>query len=122
MKFGGVDMKVLDLDMDYFMTEIAHTPFSCTERLEEDFYSESVWKAEKVRSFLEDNLGLSQKHKIPGRIVSGHNEALFFWEELINGKKLSDPFDVVHVDSHADLGLGDALWSFFAKFVSYTSD
>lgn len=26
-------MKVLDLDMDYFMTEIAHTPFSCEERL-----------------------------------------------------------------------------------------
>ena len=26
-------MRVLDLDMDYFMTEIASTPFSCEERL-----------------------------------------------------------------------------------------
>lgn len=29
-------MRVLDLDMDYFMTEIASTPFSCEERLDED--------------------------------------------------------------------------------------
>lgn len=28
LKLGGVDMRVLDLDMDYFMTEIANTPFS----------------------------------------------------------------------------------------------
>lgn len=105
-------MKVLDLDMDYFMTEIAHTPFSYTERLEEEFYGESVWSAEKVRSFLEQNLGLSKERRIPGRIVKGHNESLFFWEELITAKKLSDPFDVVHVDSHADLGLGDASGDF----------
>lgn len=108
-------MRVLDLDMDYFMTEIANTPFSCKERLAEEDYGNSVWSAEEVREFLEHNLGLSKTHKIPGKIVSGHNEALFFWEELINGKKLSDPFDVVHVDSHADLGLGGAAWSFLQK-------
>ena len=75
----------------------------------------SVWDEKEVRQFLEQNLGLSQSRKIPGRIVSDHNEALFFWEELINNKKLSDPFDVVHVDSHADLGLGGAAWSFLQK-------
>ena len=101
-------MRVLDLDMDYFMIEIANTPFSCKERLAEEDYGNSVWSAEEVRQFLEQNLGLSKAHKIPGRIVSGHNESLFFWEELINSKKLSDSFDVVHVDSHAELGLGDA--------------
>lgn len=105
-------MKILDLDMDYFMTEIANTPFSCEERLDEEYYGGSVWTEEKVRQFLERNLGLSKTNKIPGRIVEGHNEALFFWEELINSKRLSDSFDVVHVDSHADLGLGDASWSF----------
>lgn len=105
-------MRVLDLDMDYFMTEIANTPFSYDGRLDEDDYGNSVWSDEDVRQFLEHNLGLSKRHKIPGRIVRGHNEALFFWEELVNSKKLSDPFDVVHVDSHADLGLGDASWSF----------
>lgn len=97
-------MKVLDLDMDYFMTEIAHTPFSCEERLDEGYYGSTVWTEGEVRQFLEQNLGLSKTNKIPGRIVKGHNAALFFWEELINIKRLSDPFDVVHVDSHADLG------------------
>lgn len=101
-------MKVLDLDMDYFMTEIAHTPFSCADRLDEKYYGDSVWSADKVCQFLEHNLGLSKHHKIPGRIVCGHNESLFFWEELISTGKLIDPFEVIHVDSHADLGLGDA--------------
>lgn len=43
MKLGSVDMRVLDLDMDYFMTEIANTPFSCKERLAEEDYGNSVW-------------------------------------------------------------------------------
>ena len=50
-------MKVLDLDMDYFMTAIAHTPFSCDERLDEEDYGDSVWSADEVRHFLEHNLG-----------------------------------------------------------------
>lgn len=100
-------MRVLDVDMDYFMTEIAHTPYSSTERLVEEDYGSSVWPADKVRLFLEKNLGLSKEHKIPGRVVCGHNESLFFWEELIQSGKLIEPFDVIHVDSHADLGLGD---------------
>ena len=99
-------MIVLDLDMDYFMETIANTPFNYTGRLEDDYYVESVWSETRVRSFFESNLGLSKENKIQGRIVKGHNEALFFWEELIAQGKLSDPFEVVHVDSHADLGLG----------------
>lgn len=105
-------MRVLDVDMDYFMTEIAHTPFSSMERLDEGDYGSSVWPADKVRLFLEKNLGLSKENKIPGRVVCGHNESLFFWEELIQSGKLIEPFDVIHVDSHADLGLGDPSGAF----------
>ena len=99
-------MKVLDLDMDYFMEHIACIPFSVSDRLDEDNYGDTVWSEERVRNFLENNLGLSKKNKIPGRVVVGHNESLFFWEELLEQGKLTDPFEVVHVDSHADLGLG----------------
>lgn len=98
--------------MDYFMSKIAHTSFSYTDRLDEEEYGDSVWSQIKVRQFFEKNLGLSKVNKIPGRIVSGHNESLIFWEELIAGGKLIDPFDVIHVDSHADLGLGDSSWAF----------
>lgn len=99
-------MKVLDLDMDYFMEHIACILFSVSDRLDEDNYGDTVWSEERVRNFLENNLGLSKKNKIPGRVVVGHNESLFFWEELLEQGKLTDPFEVVHVDSHADLGLG----------------
>ena len=99
-------MKVLDLDMDYFMEHIACIPFSVSDRLDEDNYGDTVWSEERVRNFLENNLGLSKKNTIPGRVVVGHKESIFFWEELLEQGKLTDPFEVVHVDSHADLGLG----------------
>ncbi len=100
-------MKVLDLDMDYFMDSIAtDISFTTSTRLSEADYGDAVWSADKVRLFLEHNLGLSKDNKLPGRIVVGHDEALYFWEELLAAGKLEDPFEVIHVDSHADLGLG----------------
>ena len=100
-------MKILDLDMDYFMTDVAtHIGENTEQRLDEIAYGNSVWSEEQVRSFLEHNLGLSKEHKLKGRIVSGHNESLFFWKELIQQGKLIYPFEVIHIDSHADLGLG----------------
>lgn len=97
-------MKVLDLDMDYFMTSVACIPFNVSDRLSEEEYGDTVWSEEQVRVFLEENLGLSKDNKIPGRIVVNHNESLFFWEELVSKGKLEEPFEVVHVDSHGDLG------------------
>lgn len=55
---------------------------------------------------MENNLGSSKNNKIKGRIISGHNESLFFWKELIAKGELTTSFEVIHVDSHADLGLG----------------
>lgn len=99
-------MRILDIDMDYFMEDIAHTSDTITERLSEEDYGDCVWSKERVYSFIENNLGLSKEKKIKGRIVTGHNEALIFWKELIAHNELTVPFEVVHVDSHADLGLG----------------
>ena len=109
-------MRILDLDMDYFMDSVAtFVPESSEQRLDEENYSKTVWSSESVRTFLERNLGLSKSTKIKGRIVSGHNEALHFWQELINTGKLDVPFEVIHVDSHADLGLGYDSWTFIMK-------
>lgn len=100
-------MRVLDVDMDYFMTRIAINPSSCeTERLDEEGFGSAVWSARRVYDFLENNLGLSKERKVPGRIVTGHDKALYFWKELIEQGRLEKPFEVIHVDSHADLGLG----------------
>lgn len=106
-------MKVLDLDMDYFMDKIASGKSGeNTERLSEEEYGGSVWSEKSIRAFLENNLGLSKEKKIRGRIVVGHNESLIYWKELIDSGRLSIKFDVVHVDSHADLGLGEKSWMY----------
>lgn len=100
-------MKVLDLDMDYFLDcPVCERSHDTNARVTDEEVIKSVWSEERVRLFLEHNLGLSTTKRKQGRIVHGHNEALFFWEELIKKKKLVSPFDVVHVDSHADLGFG----------------
>lgn len=113
-------MKILDIDMDYFMENIAHTSDYVTERLPEEDYGGCVWTEQQVRSFLENNLGLTKRNKIKGRVVAGHNEALAFWKELIATNDLSVPFEVVHVDSHADLGLGfDSLYYIMRYLLSY---
>ncbi len=106
-------MKILDLDLDYFMGDIStNIPESSTERLSEEYYGASVWEEDRIRCFLENNLGLSTNRKIKGRVVSGHNESLFFWKGLIEKGELTTPFEVVHVDSHADLGLGYSSWKY----------
>lgn len=111
-------MKLLDLDMDYFMDDIAiGTPESITQRLSEESYGNSVWSEKRVRDFLENNLGLSKSNKIKGRIVTGHNESLFFWKELIEKGELTPPFEVVHIDSHADLGLGYSSWTYILDYL-----
>lgn len=106
-------MKILDLDMDYFMAKIAtDIEESSNERLNEKDYGNCVWTNNCIRCFLEENLGLSKTNKVKGRIVRNHNEALFFWKELIYKGKLDTPFEVIHVDSHADLGLGYSSWTY----------
>lgn len=104
-------MKVLDLDMDYFMDSIAYDiSEDSQERLSEQDYGDKVWTKARVVEFLENNLGLSKENKIKGRLVIGHNESLFFWKELLEAGNLTSPFEVIHVDSHADLGLRYPSW------------
>ena len=113
-------MKILDIDMDYFMERIASVNDDVIERLSEEDYGGCVWTEQRVRSFLENNLGLSKRNKIKGRIVAGHNEALFFWKELIASNALTTPFEVIHVDSHADLGLGfDSIYHIRKYLLAY---
>lgn len=100
-------MKVLDLDMDYFLDHpVFRKDVYSTERVDDIEVINSVWEENRVRTFLENNLGLSKKNKKEGRIVQGHDGALFFWKELIDKNLLRAPFSVVHIDSHSDLGLG----------------
>lgn len=104
-------MKILDIDMDYFLNEIPFSiPSNCKDRLDDEYFI--PWSREKVISFLENNLGLSKINKIQGKIITHHHEALYYWRDLINSLELNAPFEIAHVDSHADLGLGFSSWVF----------
>ena len=63
-------MRVLDLDMDYFMKSVAtFINESEPERLPEEDYWDSVWSEREVRNFLEGNLGLSKQNRIRDQII-----------------------------------------------------
>jgi hypothetical protein len=98
-------MKVLDIDLDFFLDDVAWFRGEA-ERLEDHDYK--PWSDQEVISFIEDQCGLSRSRPVPGRIVVNHDEAFLYWRELVQSNRLTTPFEVVHVDAHSDLGLGDA--------------
>ena len=64
------------------------------------------WTADEVREFLELRCGLSASNKTPAWVVQTHDEVLGCWKKQIESGELKVPFDVVHIDAHADLAMG----------------
>ena len=96
-------MWVLDLDLDFFLSDCC--PLARKgERPASD--CAHPWTEAAVISFLENGLGLDPDRPVPGRITETHDGALAFWKERMDAGKLSRPFSAVHVDAHADLGIG----------------
>jgi hypothetical protein len=96
-------MWVLDLDLDFFLCDCC----PLAPKGERPALVCAVpWTEAAVVSFLENGLGLSTDRPIPGRITETHDGALAFWKEQMEAGRLSRPFSVVHVDAHADLGIG----------------
>lgn len=92
-------MRVLDIDLDFFLNYVAHERNDELERLSSDYIP---WREQDVRRFLEYNCGLVPS--VPGRVVRSHHEAFFFWKELISSGQLKTPFELVHIDAHLDTG------------------
>ena len=96
-------MWVLDLDLDFFLSDCC--PLAPKgERPSKD--CASPWTEADVVSFLENGLGLDADRPIPGRVTETHDGALSFWKARMDAGQLTRPFSVVHVDAHADLGIG----------------
>ena len=96
-------MRVLDLDMDFFLS--APCPLAkLGERPDES--CADVWADEDVIRFLEEQCGLSREKPVPGLIFDTHDKALDFWQARLADGSLTAPFDVVHVDTHSDLAFG----------------
>jgi len=97
-------MRVLDIDLDFFLDKIACWVSDYGDRLNSKDYI--PWNKQQVEDFLEVQCGLSKESPIPGRVVIHHNQAFDFWRELIEGGKLDFPFEITHVDAHSDTGFG----------------
>ena len=96
-------MKVLDLDLDFFLTDCCPlAPKGCRPASG----AAKPWDETAVVDYLERNLGLDAAHPIPGIITETHDGAIGFWKDRMNRGLLSKPFSVVHIDAHADLGIG----------------
>lgn len=96
-------MKVLDLDLDFFLSDCC--PLAKPgERPSSD--CAKPWDEAAVADYLETHLGLDRKHPVPGVITETHDGALAFWRSRMEKGLLKRPFSVVHVDAHADLGIG----------------
>jgi hypothetical protein len=99
--------RFLDLDLDFFLNGNAYSSGCDSGRLGSEY---KPWSASKVRRFLEDRCGLSLDTPVRGRTVESHNEIFDFWRTLIESGDLRAPFEVIHVDAHPDLWVGDGLF------------
>lgn len=107
-------MKVLDLDMDFFLTDAC--PLAAKgERPDEG--SARPYADEEVIRFLEEQCGLSRSRPVPGAIFDTHDKALDFWQARMKEGRLSAPFEAVHVDTHSDLAFGPPGPDFVLKAV-----
>ena len=98
-------MRVLDLDLDVFVSPIVHV-HSAIRPSDADY---TVWDAHSVRDFLEVKCGLSNLKPTLGAVFDEHDEIFDFINVQIAHGKMSPPFDLVHVDAHADMGCGQWL-------------
>lgn len=95
-------MVVLDIDLDLFLSGIPKRRGA--GRLEDP--SIIPWAPDEVRAFLRNQCRLQAEDPVKGRFFERHDEVFWYWKSLIDIGALDTPFEVVHLDSHADLGMG----------------
>jgi hypothetical protein len=99
--------RVLDIDLDFFVSPVVYWP-SDEGRPPDDEYE--VWPIDDALAFLRDRCGLAGR--MPGFVTERHDEVFARWREAIQSGLLQKPFHVTHLDAHADLGVGDASWTY----------
>lgn len=96
-------MRVLDLDMDFFLSQPC--PLAAYGERPDEACARA-YSDEEVRRFLEEQCGLSRAHPVPGAVFDTHDKAIDFWQARLQDGSLTAPFEVVHVDAHSDLAFG----------------
>lgn len=95
--------RILDIDLDFFVHDVAHWRTHDDNRLDPEEFP--PWSIEDALNFLRDRCLLTEP--LPGIVVERHGELFDRWRQAIDEGLLAPPFSITHVDAHADLGLGD---------------
>jgi hypothetical protein len=101
-------VRILDLDLDFFLHGVETWKDPDGERLNAEEYP--PWQMDDALSFLRESCLLDCSR--PGFVFEHHSDLFYRWGEAIQAGVLTPPFELVHVDAHADLGLGDAAYSY----------
>lgn len=91
-------MVILDIDLDFFLNSIIYSP---KKPRPNNSYID-VWKTEEVINFLEKRCKLSRNKKIKGKLLKTHDELFYCFKKMIEQKIIMVPFELVHIDAHAD--------------------
>lgn len=97
-------MRILDIDLDFFLDEIAQWRKRNTQRLNKNHYT--PWNSGQVECFLEKNLGLDKEHPIPGAYFIHHDEVYDWFKQKVTMEQIVPPASIVHLDAHSDMATG----------------
>ncbi|TRW25355.1 hypothetical protein FMM05_08610 [Flavobacterium zepuense] len=97
-------MRILDIDLDFFLDEIAHFRKRNNQRLDKRRYV--PWNSGQVECFLEKSLGLNKSNPIPGYLFTHHDEVFCWYKEQIASGNIQGASSILHVDAHSDLATG----------------
>jgi hypothetical protein len=97
--------RVLDIDLDFFLDQILYCQNEPRGRAkEQDFKVDPI---DVALNFLRDQCGLSAAEPLPGFVCHKHKEVFVHWRRMLHEGSLRAPFEVIHVDAHSDMGLGN---------------
>lgn len=109
-------MRILDLDVDFFVKGAAHWVDPDSEdRLDPERYP--AWELGAALAFLTRQCLLSGKQ--PGFVVEHHSDLFYCWGEAIRRGVLPARLSVAHIDAHADLGMGDAAYAYLMNELAF---
>ena len=97
--------RVLDIDLDFFLNRIFNSDAEPRGRLDARDYQ--VDPTPTALTYLHDHCGVPRNATRPGLACERHVDVWFHWRRLIRAGILRTPFEVIHVDAHADMGLGN---------------
>ncbi len=103
---------VLDIDLDAFLNDVAHwIPGNRNRRLNSRNYR--PWAQDELRCFLEERCLLNRARRIAGHFAVHHIAAFDYFTTIAT--EADAPLNVVHIDGHADLGMGDCSWVYLTS-------